>query len=60
MSSGRRITIALVGLVLLVIIGYVVNDLTHHHSAAGPVAVLRPVSVAHLPVGLHPQREKRD
>jgi hypothetical protein len=39
-SSGRRITIALVGLVLLVVIGYVVNDLTHHHSAAGPVGVL--------------------
>jgi hypothetical protein len=38
-SSGRRITIALVGLVLLVVVGYLVNDLTHHHSAAGPIAV---------------------
>jgi hypothetical protein len=46
-SSGRRITVALVGLVLLVIIGYLVNDLTHHRSAAGPVTL---VSVAHLPV----------
>jgi hypothetical protein len=36
-SSGRRITVALVGLVLLVVIGYLVNDLTHH-SASAPVS----------------------
>ena len=47
MSSGRRITIALVGLVLLVIIGYAINAATHHHSAAGLLAL---VPVAHLPV----------
>jgi hypothetical protein len=39
-SSGRRITIALVGLVLLVVVGYLINDLSHHHSAAGPAVVV--------------------
>lgn len=40
MSSGRRITMGLVALVLLVIVGYLINDLTHHHSAAGVAVVL--------------------
>jgi hypothetical protein len=35
-SSGRRITIALVGLVLLVVIGWLVKDLTHHSAAGSP------------------------
>lgn len=37
MSSGRRITIALVGLVLLAVIGWLVKDAAGHaHSAPTP------------------------
>jgi hypothetical protein len=34
-SSGRRITIALVGLVLLAVVGYLVTDLGHGRSGHG-------------------------
>jgi hypothetical protein len=34
-SSGRRITIALVGLVLLAVVGYLVNGIDHDHKGTG-------------------------
>ncbi|HKN97775.1 MAG TPA: hypothetical protein VJX10_11705 [Pseudonocardiaceae bacterium] len=44
MGSGRRITVALVGLVLLALIGWLATDLTGSHRARpadhrGPAAV---------------------
>ena len=36
--SSRRITIALVGLVLLVIVGWLIHDLAGDHHAAGLLA----------------------
>ncbi|HEY1571542.1 MAG TPA: hypothetical protein VGG05_09385 [Pseudonocardiaceae bacterium] len=33
MGSGRRITVALVGLVLLALIGWLATDLSSHHSS---------------------------
>ena len=36
--SSRRITIALVGLIILVVVGYLIHDLTGDHHAAGQIA----------------------
>ncbi|HEX5118239.1 MAG TPA: hypothetical protein VFW65_23900 [Pseudonocardiaceae bacterium] len=33
MGSGRRITVALVGLVLLALIGWLATDLSGHHTS---------------------------
>jgi hypothetical protein len=48
-SSGRRITVGLVGLVLLVVIGWLVKDLTHHAAAGSPAARLVTVSATQYP-----------
>ncbi len=48
MGSGRRITVALVALVLLAVIGWVVTDATGHSTKHGnsgqPAGVTAPVS----------------
>lgn len=47
MGSGRRITVALVGLVLLALIGWLATDLTGSHR--GPTDHHRPAAVSVSP-----------
>lgn len=52
MGSGRRITVALVGLVLLALIGWLAADLTGSHRA--PADHHRPAAVSVSPEAPRP------
>ncbi|HEX5401061.1 MAG TPA: hypothetical protein VFX16_02025 [Pseudonocardiaceae bacterium] len=46
MGSGKRITVALVGLVLLAVVGWLATDLTGHGARDGHGGTSGPVSTA--------------